>query len=55
MNYRPSQLAASSVIIAINIYKDDLEENTEAKKQKKLFDLSFWNCEEVAMVTGYGI
>lgn len=44
LNYRPSQVAACAVIIAVNIHK-----------KKSLMDLDIWNNEKTSAMTGYSI
>lgn len=57
LNYRPSQIAASAAIIAINIYLEEKQENASklAPGQKLKMNLDIWNNEEVTKVSGYSI
>lgn len=45
LNYRPSQVAACAVIIAININQ----------KRPSFTDLDIWNNEKTSAITGYSI
>lgn len=56
LDYRPSQVAASAALLAINIYEDDTNPNFNKKKgSMKLLNVELWNNEEVIGVTGYKI
>ena len=60
MDYRPSQVAASACILAINIYMEDKPSSKDFYKKSpnnnlKLLNTDIWNNEEVLTVTGYTI
>lgn len=63
LNYKPSQIAACSVILAINIYEKDKEQFSNkgffanCKYQNGLQDmnLDIWNNQNVHSITGYSI
>jgi hypothetical protein len=62
LGYRPSQIAAASLLIAINIFQLDPETNTDEKffasaKRGELRNLNvaLWNNQEITSVTGYSI
>ena len=54
LNYRPSQIAACSVLIAINIYEENKIKKACKKPCSKPLNLDFWNS-EIASITGYSI
>ena len=63
LKYRPSQIAACSTILAINIYEKDLEtqgqstffENLTNKGGLLDLNLKIWNTEQVHNLTGYSL
>ena len=59
LDYRPSEIAAASVLLSINIYEEDLQNTTKNSsfftgKTNGLLELNtaIWN-QEVASVSGY--
>jgi len=60
LNFRPSQIAACAVLLAINIFEED---SAKVSKSKKFFkqskgplrelNVSIWNNEEITSITGY--
>lgn len=65
LNYRPSMIAACSVILAINIYEHDMISdssnknkffnNFDSKDNKLELNLEIWNNIKVHSYTGYSI
>jgi hypothetical protein len=57
LDYRPSQIAACAVILAINIHNEDLGLKNFHKRSDKGLELNtaIWNNEKVVTVTGFSI
>lgn len=55
LNYRPSQIAAASVILSINIYEEENPQFFKMKNKAKLLNTDIWNNESVTTITGYSI
>jgi len=59
LNYRPSQIAACSLLLSINIFEEDQDHSSKrkffkpAKNGKKELNTIIWNNEEVTSVSGY--
>ena len=57
LDYRPSQIAICSVLIAINIYERDSGKSDFFKIHNgvKLLNTDIWNNPEIVSLTGYSI
>ena len=63
LRYKPSQIAACSVILAINIYEKDKDQysqkgffnNCQVKDGLQELNLEIWNNQTVHMMTGYTV
>lgn len=57
LDYRPSQIAVCSLLIAINIYERDSNKPNFFKTQNgmKLLNTDIWNNPEIVSLTGYSI
>lgn len=54
LKYRPSQIAACAVLIAINIYEDNKLRKGFKKPHSKQMNLDLWTS-EIAAITGYSL
>jgi len=60
LDYRPSQIAACSMILSINIFEEDNQKNNptffkKPKNGKKELNTDIWNNEDVTSISGYSI
>ena len=61
LNYRPSMVAASALLISINIFENNsgknlrFIQNCQQSSGVRQMNLKIWNTEEVHTVTGYSL
>ena len=59
LDFRPSQIAAAAIIIAINVANrdsnDELANREQCSTDERVFDTDIWNNSEILKSTGYSI